>query len=582
MGDNRILAYSYIGIQLTVAIAVSIIGAVHVRRCSQEAIVKQIQTNQQIELSAEKDANRNNGKTDNIQKKNKTFCEMWVKTVWKMRGVYAGLAVHTFDVLTDILVILQWLKTDEHPGDNVNHKIMAFCALGVIAFSRIVSSIAIYIKERSIPRFFLQLFDLLIFQEIFESHRKIVSQIRNKKMKDKDHPIESTLSFKYVRNMEAVFESIPESVLQLVYVMRIGTSTINNEWIFIVSIVQSIISMTNSILNNDYTRMQEDKWAKHKRRLPPTRHFIFHALCRLSEVVYRICVFALFWTVCEGKAFSIMLAAEMVFIIVRTIFSNRIGDIEINADSVLLGISSLIVVSSEEVYGGFANKWNHYWGKHDNNWCHRMSTVAANVFCCVGICGLCISIPYYIDECYDRLDIDNEISVVPLTRIGTSFIEIIIIIIWALVVDGRKKFLLEPEHGLAIFIAMCIFYVIYTQYMALFPNFALPLNVGVRSKWGYAFSNEFGELRKIKIPFKKMPYRRKLAYDDSTKYEIKDEATFWDEPSAKRSATAAVFALAHENHDIVQWLEEKGAVTHKAFSVEDARKLLKIDGVYND
>eukprot|EP01083_Nonionella_stella_P143024 443630_1 len=68
--------------------------------------------------------------------------------------------------------------------------------------------------------------------------------------------------------------------------------------IFIVSIIQSVISMTNSILNNDYTQMQKDKWKRHKQRLPPTWECFKHALSRLSEVAYRIGLLSLFWCVC--------------------------------------------------------------------------------------------------------------------------------------------------------------------------------------------------------------------------------------------------------------------------------------------
>eukprot|EP01083_Nonionella_stella_P164003 541521_1 len=41
----------------------------------------------------------------------KGFVTLWLKIIWKMRSVYSSLAVHSFDVLTDVLVILQWMKT---------------------------------------------------------------------------------------------------------------------------------------------------------------------------------------------------------------------------------------------------------------------------------------------------------------------------------------------------------------------------------------------------------------------------------------------------------------------------------------
>ncbi len=99
-----------------------------------------------------------------------------------------------------------------------------------------------------------------------------------------------------------------------VFVMRTGEIGL----IFIISIIQSIISMTNSVLNNDSTQMQDDKWKKYKQRLPPTFGFIKHAISLLSEVVYRIGLLALFWTVCGGWPFGIMLVYQPRIIVYNT------------------------------------------------------------------------------------------------------------------------------------------------------------------------------------------------------------------------------------------------------------------------
>eukprot|EP01083_Nonionella_stella_P147989 467791_1 len=297
---NKVLTIIYVSTQVTIALFVSVFGAVHVRRAIQEHISTE-PSKMRItpdDIDEQKDAGDNpssdadtnitmdiEDKTNNM--KQKGFCELWVKIVWKMRSVYSSLAVHCFDVLTDVLVIIQWMDTPNDPDDHVDPQIMAYCAIGVIVFSRVLSAIAIFLKEQDWARSLLQLFDLLIFQEIYDSHHKIVSQFTNKQLKDKQHPIESTLSFKYVRSMEAIFESVPEAVLQLVYVMRVGTKIDRDQIIFIISIVQSVISMTNSILNNDYTMMKDDKWAKYKQRLPPSFEFFKHAICRLSEIIHR-------------------------------------------------------------------------------------------------------------------------------------------------------------------------------------------------------------------------------------------------------------------------------------------------------
>eukprot|EP01084_Bolivina_argentea_P262723 444410_1 len=332
---NTIIAISYIVIQASIAIFVSIVGAVHVKRCMNESPTKSYKStvnnaldsdNLTIAISSN-ELNEQKAKTPHVipvveddlaveikEKNNKQnkkgFCELWIRTVWKLKSVYGGLAVHSFDFLTDVLVIVEWLKADNIKGDHIDPQAMAYSAIFIMIFSKFISAIAIYVKEESIIRAILQFMDLLIFTEIFATHRKVISQVKNKQLKDKNKSIESTLSFKYIRNFEAVFESIPESVLQLVYVMR----TKKRGWIFIVSIIQSIISMTNSILNNDYTQMLDDKFKRYKQRLPPTLECLKHSLCRLCEIIYRIGLLALFWTVCGGLAFGILLFIEFVII----------------------------------------------------------------------------------------------------------------------------------------------------------------------------------------------------------------------------------------------------------------------------
>eukprot|EP01084_Bolivina_argentea_P109377 195507_1 len=523
---NTIIAICYIALQTSMAIFISIIGAVHVRRCLKEEKNKQCKMEKNIELNTiskdteSKDAESNNTaleteKIENKQEDNPSTLDtnndiekhdgclkLWMKTVWKLRGVYSSFLVHSFDVLTDVLVILQWLDTPNEEGDNIDPQIMAYSAIAIMIFSKTFSAIAILVKDRDIFRSILQFVDLLIFFEIYETHSKIVSQMRNKKLKDENNKsVESTLSFKYIRQLEAIFESVPESVLQLIYVMRTG----NIEVIFMISIIQSIVSMTNSILNHDNTRMQDDKWKKYKQRLPPTFQFIKHFIARVAEITYRIGLLSLLWTVCGGLAFSIILALELLIILLRTSYLVSEDELILDADTVLLALNSFVVIPSEEVFLS-EKKW-HVWGGSNINSGNAITDVPIfcilNLCCCCGLTSFIAALSGMIYEC----DKDIELGLVPLARINTSFLEFIFLIVYGIFGQNgtRKDFLLSFDHGLSVFIATCIFYLIYTQYILLFPNFSLPLGVSARSKWGYAYSAEIGELKKITLP--KFPYK---------------------------------------------------------------------------
>merc|ERR1712228_395117 len=283
------------------------------------------------------------------------------KMSWKMRCVYTSLAVHSFDVLTDILVIISWWNLEKGADaevDNIDSRLMALCAIIVLLFHKFVSTIAFWIKEKNIYRCFLQLFDLLIFEEIYVSHKQIVSQFQ--RVQNQSEAVDTSTSFKYIRSLEAVFESIPQSVLQMVFLLRTSGDYDDNPDLIIISylsIFQSIVSMTNSIINNDNLYMNAPKFKKHKQKFPPTIPFLKHAICRLSEVFYRIIILSLFWTVCGGTAFSILLGIELSVIVALTAFeynSKNFGVVTMTFDELLLRFQALVILPSEMVFAASA------------------------------------------------------------------------------------------------------------------------------------------------------------------------------------------------------------------------------------
>eukprot|EP01083_Nonionella_stella_P005895 17018_1 len=549
---NTILTVCYITIQSTITIAVSIIGAIHVYRYKAKSDSKQcgdVEQHEALEIG------------DHDKDFNKEFCGLWLSVTWKMRGVYSGLAVHSFDVLTDVLVIVQWLNTPDDSADNIDPHIMAYSAIFVMIFSKLVSSFGIYFKERDKRRAVLQFFDLLIFQELYRSHKKARSQFVHRNLRDdKGQRLESTLSFKYVRSLEATFESIPESVLQLVYVMR----TSQFEPIFFISILQSIASMTNSMLNNDYTLMVDDKWKNYKKRcLPgPTIEFCRHALSRFAEIVYRIGLLSLIWVVCGGETFVAIMAIEVVFICMRTVWLMRkLKTFIFNTNTVLLSLNSLIVVPSEDVYG-ISETWLPYADKR------HLASDDDDVFLLVSLWNCFVLIllsPIHLlslpaNRCRH---FEIKFGFIPFTRLFISYVEFVVLILYGAFIysDTEHEEYMHSSLTVSIFIATFVFFLTYAQYLILFPDFSLPLRVNVRSRWGLAYCNEMAELEMIKVP-KNQTARR-----------------FWDKSFVKNAeipTTAAVFAIASGNDDIVRWLEDprRDAQKHKGMDPAIAQMIL--------
>eukprot|EP01084_Bolivina_argentea_P205748 351428_1 len=481
------------------------------------------------------------------------FCKLWFNVVWEMRSVYCSLAVHSFDVLTDVLVIISWWNLEEVSGDNINSKIMAWCGITILLFHKFISVIAFWAKEANIIRCVLQFLDFLIFEEIYLSHKKIISQFKNQSNEDEEteeYSVETTSTFKFVRNLEAIFESIPQSILQLVFIMRTSAKLEGSGTLLVISVLsifQSIVSMTNSILKNDNVYMTLPKFKPCKKRLPPTIPFLKHALSRLSEVIYRIGLCALFWTVCEGTAFGVLMGAELCILIIMSASGTASAVKELSADDLCLQLQTLIVMPSELFYERKGDDSDCVKVRFDfddcENCCNQFFGFLFGLLVCytpaVWLSTLCL--------CHTRRHYVH-ISL----RIGISMIEWIILIIWALVYQERYVFLFSFEHGLSVLILSMICYCIYSQYTNLFPDFSLPHGIGVRSIYGYAFNGELEELQRIKIP--------------------KNYTRSWDQRYIyDRCITCAMLALSNKQYHVVEWLEtEKGAWKHK--QIFDAQK----------
>ena len=538
------------------------------------------------------------------------FYKLWFIVVWKLRNVYGPLAVHLFDILTDILVIISWYKFPDIQGDGIDPIVMANCAIIVLLFHKFISIVAFWAKEKSIKRCLLQLFDLLIFQEIYLSHQRVTTHFKHQSKaldsnkitdKTKEDTIETTSSFKYVRNLEAVFESIPQSILQLVFIIRIGWQSDKNDVllaIFIASMVQSIISMTNSILKNDNQYMTLPKWHKHRQRWLPTIPFVKHAICRLAEVLYRIGLCALFWAVCGGVPFAIFISVEIILLLGIVVGWDDTAN-RLNAEDWCLRIQELVIMPSELVY---AQPFE------DLLYGVKLITLCGGSICFCSIPAILIStLCCHRDNCYMHMTI----------KIGLSMLEWSVLIVWSFMDEDKFNLLFNDNHGLYVFIISIICYLVYTQYLALFPNFSLPHNIPIRSNYGYAFNGELEELKRIKDtirveapiafdwndedPSKSMLYCRvgsdvdRRIFEMAFFGELTQLMSYHQEMTVKRYHTnwnyrkgcydymrqtklficPALLALSNKQYEVVKWLEdEQGANYHQ--------KLFRNQSVYDN
>ena len=218
------LPYFYIGIECSLLFIVSIVGVYYVRS---KLLTDRLRWHETHELSGG-------------EYNEKTQTDI-LRLYWEMRNVYTSFIVHVFDVFTDYLIVIEWFelgRLEKQSGnddidavENVDPTLMAYFSVSVLIVHKISCVISFWMKEKNISRCILAFFGLIIFQEIYVSHKSIIHKIKNNykfgntindinkhnnihntittesTLKDE---IQTTTSFKFVRHLEAMIQSFPQ------------------------------------------------------------------------------------------------------------------------------------------------------------------------------------------------------------------------------------------------------------------------------------------------------------------------------------------------------------------------------------
>eukprot|EP01084_Bolivina_argentea_P052488 96430_1 len=189
----------------------------------------------------------------------KVSCKSMMYSIWKERGVYSPVIIHIYDTATDIGVLYSWYKLSQYEKNVENLESLnmkQFFEIGIgfmIAYRSIAALMGMYLGYQiagekgarcvaTIGGFFCGLLELNIFVAIYLDKTELADE--NKKPG-------AGMAQKASQLMECVLESLPEVIMQSVFVMR----ALNDEtlaqaageisWLVLFSIFASLLSITN-------------------------------------------------------------------------------------------------------------------------------------------------------------------------------------------------------------------------------------------------------------------------------------------------------------------------------------------------
>ena len=284
--------------------------------------------------------------TQSANTKYKTFgAKLWdaIKSVRKKRSCYFPFMTHIFDQSTDIGVIVEFYllwqfeeryKSNHDGGDpcpGINGFYIFLCSCVSLFAYRIISSILVGLRTKSFFRGFLQFWDLLLFHALYINY--------------KTHSTQPSNPQKWLQMLEAVFESFPQSLIQLFFIIKTRSSGGINS-IVVVSLIFSILSLTNKVISDDSPAFEEEKGKTmtYKREVVVDYHgyeaggeirrknetfvsfyYFVRIFYRVLDVLYRLSILVLIWVIMGGLALFIVGIAEFVVLIAASAFLHELS-----------------------------------------------------------------------------------------------------------------------------------------------------------------------------------------------------------------------------------------------------------------
>eukprot|EP01084_Bolivina_argentea_P278895 476673_1 len=174
--------------------------------------------------------------------------KMWLSDAWKRKRCYVPLVAHLFDQITDFAIAIQFYILAQQTYTNnwevcngLNIWYLFILTTLSMAVYRVVSSYLLYHATKSLERATLQMLDLELFRTLY------INYICNK--------IEPCDPQRWLTALEAALESSPQTLIQLIYLVKAGT--FNGNYLVVVSLVSSFWSIISKLVSDDKVTMTQ-------------------------------------------------------------------------------------------------------------------------------------------------------------------------------------------------------------------------------------------------------------------------------------------------------------------------------------
>eukprot|EP01084_Bolivina_argentea_P121821 215901_1 len=245
----------------------------------------------------------------------------FLKIIWSKRAIYGQILVHVYDTATDFGVLIEWylLANDGNNYNSIDMVALFWTAMGFLIMYRLLAAfigcITGYNDYRNTDNKicigctccggWLGLLDVYIIKVVYDALYG-----------DADEP---TPRQKMIQLSEAIFESLPQVVLQSVFLIK-GQNDHKlkaNSSIYLVaiSLAASLFSIANKYTWLDKNCVVDDAKEAKLSKKPPFVNFwyVLRVIWRFSFVSTRFTILSLLWSVLGGAFLGVFLVISWIY-----------------------------------------------------------------------------------------------------------------------------------------------------------------------------------------------------------------------------------------------------------------------------
>ena len=282
-------------------------------------------------------------KTKLLEEKNKKFTKsIWFNDINKLKTTYLNVLLYLIATSSSI-AFLSFLfirskqegfgiSDNDVSGDNVSIYGIFYFSVSVVIIHRLFSAIYMFIHvfKYNIIKGLAQLFDLLIFWELYQTHLH--------------HDI--TRNFLLIIKMKAIIEFAPQSLFICFFMIRSFLRVdIDYDFIDIVIVIICLVSSIISLLFR-FIRTDDDVFNKiANKKYPPSMAYIYRCLFRICEITSRLLILSLVGTISGAPTLAFVFCID-VYVNFRLFMYGLIGPSVINTIGYVFSIINLGLVPS--------------------------------------------------------------------------------------------------------------------------------------------------------------------------------------------------------------------------------------------